>query len=721
MLNIKADTTTTTELQRGIPIIGALLGALMLNSLSYGQKIIAGYDPYIWKAYIVPSFFGLIFGFFHGRYINKLKSSSSALKTSEGKYHAIADFTFDWEYWRDVNGDLIYVSPSCEKISGYQAHEFLQDPSLFFSLVHPDDLEDVKQNLTHMTESTDTRKLNFRIIDRSGKTHWIQHNCLSVYDSNGNWLGRRGNNHDFTALKAAEEASLNHAERFRIFFEATNDAIFVHPFKKNGFKPFIEVNPIACQRYGYSRDEFLKLTVADITEEAFSPKNETINTPSQLLESQHQVFETAHITKTGEKIPVETNRNILEQSGELFIISVVRDISDRKQAEAEKEKLQSQLQQSQKMEAIGTLAGGIAHDFNNILTGILGYAELLQMDLNEKASSKEYLQGIVNAGNRASELVHQILTFSRQAEHKTLPFTFLIVVKEALNLIRSTIPASIEIKKDINSKAKIMADPTQIHQVIMNLCTNAYQSMNGLDGVLSVRVFDTEIKETNASPGKYIVLEVEDTGVGMNQEALMRIFDPYFTTKDFGKGTGLGLSTVDGIVKKHNGFIKVKSREGIGTVFQVFLPVFEEETFQQNVEQNEKAFRKGTERIMVVDDEPLILNSYKTILSKQGYKVSTFSESKKALEQFAQTPDGFDLVITDMTMPQMTGDKLSEKILDIKNDIPIAICTGYHERLTREKAIEIGIKGYFVKPVPFPDFFKMIGDLLDTDRLPQKT
>ncbi|MCG8551307.1 MAG: PAS domain S-box protein [Desulfobacterales bacterium] len=589
MLKIKVNTTATTDICRDASIIGALLGALMLVSLSYGQKIITGYVPSISAAYIIPTVFGLIFGFFHGRYINKLKSALEALKKSKEKYRAIADFTFDWEYWRDLNGNLIYVSPSCEKISGYQAREFIRDPSLFFSLVHPDDREKVKQNLTHMTESTDTCKLTFRIINRNKSVRWIQHNCLSVYDRNGNWLGRRGNNHDFTALKAAEDASLNHAKRFKIFFEATSDAIFVHPFRKDGFQPFIEVNPIACRRYGYSRDEFLKLTVADITEEVFPEKHETVNDPNLLFESQHQVFEALHRTKTGEQISVETNRNILEQSGELFIISVVRDISDRKQAEAEKEKLQIQLQQRHKMEAIGTLAGGISHDFNNILSGILGYANLLQMNLDENAPAKEYLHEIVNAANRASDLVHQILTFSRQAENKPRPFTFSVVVKEALKLIRSTVPVSIEIKKEITSKAKIMADPTQIHQVVMNLCTNAYQSMGHMDGVLSVGLYDTEIKDAgNFPPGKYIRLDVKDTGPGMNPETQMRIFDPYFTTKDFGKGTGLGLSTVDGIVKKHNGFIKVKSREGIGTVFQVFLPAFEKETFQENVKQDPK-------------------------------------------------------------------------------------------------------------------------------------
>jgi signal transduction histidine kinase/ActR/RegA family two-component response regulator len=387
--------------------------------------------------------------------------------------------------------------------------------------------------------------------------------------------------------------------------------------------------------------------------------------------------------------------------------------------ERDKATLEIQLQQAHKMEAIGSLAGGIAHDFNNILSGIFGYAQLGEMHIDEHQKVKKYLGQIVKGAKRASALVQQILSFSRQDEHEKIPTTGSVILKEALKLLRSSIPSSIEIRKEISSNATILADPTQIHQVIMNLCTNAYQAMGDARGVLTVGLYDTTasdpkmISDLNRPPGKYLKLEISDTGYGMDKKTVSRIFDPYFTTKKMGKGTGLGLSTVNGIVKNHNGFIKVRSKIGEGSIFQVFLPVIEEDEFPEDPEATETALAMGTEKIMLVDDETDILGTLKAILTRYGYEVLTFNTAESALNVFIEHPKEIDLIITDMTMPQMTGDKFSREVLKIRADMPIVICTGYHENFTEAEAIKMGIKKYIQKPVMGMELSKVIRELLD--------
>jgi len=389
--------------------------------------------------------------------------------------------------------------------------------------------------------------------------------------------------------------------------------------------------------------------------------------------------------------------------------------------EHDRTKLEIRLQQAQKMEAIGTLAGGIAHDFNNILSGIFGYAHLAEMHIHEHEKIKRYLGQMVTGAQRASALVQQILTFSRQADQQKLPMSVFVIIEEALKLLRSSIPTSIEIKKDIVSKAWIMADSTQIHQVIMNLCTNAYQAMGDTRGVLTLGLHEItvsdqhRVSDLDMPHGRYLKLEISDTGHGMEENILSRIFDPYFTTKEVGKGTGLGLATIDGIVKNHNGFIKVSSKVGEGSTFQVYLSVLEGGELAAGSEDNKKELAMGTEKIMLVDDEVDILDTIKVILVRQGYEVMTFTNGESALKEFIKDPDQFDLIITDMAMPRMTGDKLSHEILKIRAEIPIVMCTGYHENFTREKAVRTGIKKYLQKPIMGKDLLEIIRDLLDTE------
>ena len=372
-----------------------------------------------------------------------------------------------------------------------------------------------------------------------------------------------------------------------------------------------------------------------------------------------------------------------------------------------------------KIESIGTLAGGIAHDFNNILYPIIGYTELTIGDVPKNSRTHKNLEEILKAAMRAGNLVQQILTFSRKGDQENKPVMVQLVVKEALKLIRASIPKTIDIHQEIDKNCElVMGDPTQIHQIVMNLCTNAYHAMEDAGGKLEVTLTEIEIAtdgqrdKIDLNPGRYLQLSVSDNGHGMTPDIISRIFDPYYTTKKSGKGTGLGLSVTHGIVKNHGGSISVLSEPGIGTTFHVYLPLIEKETKLVATETPE-IIPMGSERILLVDDEESIVIMEQQMLERLGYNVTPRSSSVEALEAFKSNPDNFDLIITDMTMPNMTGVQLAQKIKNIKADIPIIICTGFSEQLTTEKCQAIGINGLVMKPVIIKELAGTIRRVLD--------
>jgi len=434
-------------------------------------------------------------------------------------------------------------------------------------------------------------------------------------------------------------------------------------------------------------------------------------------------LETTHTNDSGEiKIIDISLKPIINNSSQVeFIVTEGRDITTLKQGEEERRKLAVQLEKSQKMEAIGTLAGGIAHDFNNILSSIFGYAQLAEMTLDTPEKTKNHLAQIVKGAQRASGLVQQILTFSRQTEYKKHPLKFHLVVKEALKLLRSSIPTTIEIVTRINSRDMVNADPTQMHQVIMNLCTNAFHSMQKNGGIMTVSLDTTvNIEDGHCTigpigPGPFLKLTVKDTGHGMDNNILEKAFDPYFTTKEIGRGTGFGLALVHAIVDEHDGMIHVESKPGKGSSFYIYLPVVKDQKKQIMVPVNREAMpRGGDENIMVVDDEPDIRGLMTELLTKFGYTVHAFENGKKALEAFIRDQDNFDLVVTDMTMPLMTGTALAGEILKLKKEIPVILCSGYNETITPDNTREIGIRRFLQKPLQNKDFLWAVRDVLDS-------
>ncbi|MCP3942139.1 MAG: response regulator [Desulfobacteraceae bacterium] len=459
----------------------------------------------------------------------------------------------------------------------------------------------------------------------------------------------------------------------------------------------IKCNQRTILNLGYKEEELIGRTIFDFltpksTESArkkislMTIKNGIIN--GEELEVQH---------KNGTTIDVSMNaRAVHDEKGNIsFIISSWRDISEKK-------RLESQLHQTQRLETIGAIAGGIAHDFNNILSIIIGFTELAINDTKTSDSLKEDLREVLTAGGRGKDLVQQILTFSRQTDKKFKPVKVKIIIEEVINFLKSSLPGKIEIKTDIRSNSLISGDPSQIHQILMNLCTNAEHAMQKKGGILKVELNDVHFDTAqslfiNLKPGQYLNLTISDQGHGMPPETLAKLYDPFFTTKKKEEGTGLGMSVVHGIIKNHQGAIKVESQLKKGSTFNIYLPIIKK---QKSGEVEIKSSTPvGTERILLIDDDPDLVRMNKRILEPLGYKIETRVSSIEALELFRTDPNRFDLIITDMAMPNMTGEELAQKLLLIRADIPIIICTGFSDNMNKEKARNMGFKAFLHKPI----------------------
>ncbi len=413
------------------------------------------------------------------------------------------------------------------------------------------------------------------------------------------------------------------------------------------------------------------------------------------------------------ELRVKTRTEELELSNK----RLAKELKERKRLEEERARMERQLLQAQKMEAIGTLAGGIAHDFNNILSAIVGFAELSLMSSELDPTLIENLEKILSASSRAKGLVRQILTFSREAREDSKPIRIKQAVTEAIGFIRASVPDTIEIVHDLQSEGTIFANPSQIHQLIMNLCTNAAHAMQENGGILSVSLDNLSINsfdrnDTSALPsGDYIRLSVKDTGHGMTANTIEKIFDPFFTTRRDGQGTGLGLSVVHGIVKSNKGTIAVESKPGKGSVFHVYFPLYDTNYVQTPPE--ETVLPRGNERILVVDDEPMQTEIAIKRLQMLGYSVSSFTDSTQALRFFMKDPECADIVITDQAMPGLSGINLAEEMLRIRPDLPIIICTGFGDSIFEEKIQAIGIRTCLMKPLSIRDLATSIRNCLD--------
>lgn len=503
-------------------------------------------------------------------------------------------------------------------------------------------------------------------------------------------------------------------ERFRTISETSHNAICILDDQGR----IIWCNNRTLEISGYTRDQllgapsFLRFLVPESADMAKRNYGKLLAGEDY---DHHYHFE--FIGADGAKHLVENHMaDYTDKQGRRNLIVSLLDITDLKRAEEERRALEKQLFESQKMEAIGTLAGGIAHDFNNILGAIMGYSELAAIDPDEK-TRQSHIQRVLEASGRARDLVKQILSFSRHEKHDKKPIDMRFIVKEVLKLLAAATPATIEIRQALPDViCTVNADPTQIHQILMNLCTNAVHAMGEKGGVMGVSLscitIDTLPDGPDMKPGSYVRLSVSDTGHGIEQEIISRIFDPFFTTKRVGSGTGLGLSVVYGIVKNHAGKITVASKPNQGATFNVYLPCIEAE--KPGVDSRSVgSIRGGHELILFVDDDRFMAELGTGMLAPLGYTVVTHSDSVEALHEFRQDPQRYDLVITDMTMPRMTGRELAREIIGIRPGIPIIICTGFSEYIDAGKAKELGIRAFLMKPLARKDLAEAVRAALD--------
>ena len=517
---------------------------------------------------------------------------------------------------------------------------------------------------------------------------------------------------DISDRLQAEEAMRESEDKFRKLANAGWEGIVFH---KDGV--LIDVNNSFLTMFGCSSEDAIGKSVLNF----LAP--ESIDVALQKLKEYslggQSYFEAKGLRKDNTIISIELMGRPIKYKDVDARVLAVRNITERKRAEEEKVKLEKQLFQAHKMEAIGTLAGGVAHDFNNILAAIIGYTEMA-VEESQKEIQSRYLQETLKGAERAKNLVKQILTFSRQDGHEKKPLDIKLLLKEAVKFLRASIPATIEIRQQLTDEScNILADPTQIHQIIINLCTNAGHAMKQTGGILTMELSTLELspgeipRHPDLKPGSYVKISVSDTGCGIDSSLIQRIFDPFFTTKSKEEGTGLGLSVVYGIVKSHDGVITVYSELGKGASFSVYLPrIIHAEVTMGSISETVSG---GTEQILFVDDEPALVDIGILMLSPLGYKVTGVTSSNEALDLLRAEPERFDLVITDMTLPKMTGIDLSREILRIRPGIPIILCSGLRDPETQEQVKSLGIRAYCTKPLTRKDLSRVIRKTLDGD------
>ena len=634
------------------------------------------------------------------------------LAADEKKYRRLLESTSTVPWELDLgSGEFTYLGPQAQEILGFPPSRWktLDD---WAATIHEDDRgRAVRFRLAESAVGRD-HEFVYRVVADDGRIVWI-HDLASVIDGPSGPEKLVGFLHDITAQKTEEEGKARSQQRLESVIRTAMDGFWIVGLDGR----ILQVNETYCAMSGYTEAELLSMSIPDV--EALESRADTAVRIQELAEKGEVRFESRHRRKDGQILEVEVSAQF-QARDEGQIVVFIRDITERKEAEAARKVMEARLRQSQKMEAVGTLAGGIAHDFNNILAAILGYAELTLAALPVGSEQRENLQEVLVASNRARDLVGQILNFSRSGEEQRSPVEPSRVVAEAMSLLRSTLPTTIDFVLDIDAGAGfVLDDASRVHQVVMNLCTNAYHAMRDTGGTLTVRVVRVEVAAEEAArveglrPGNFVKLVVADTGTGMAPETTARIFEPYFTTKRQGEGTGLGLSVVQGIVVGSGGAISVESAPGSGTIFAIYLPRIVEVPAPK--ERSVPQALEGVGSILFVDDEPSIAKLGKRMLESLGYKVREMTSSKEALRVFESDPLGFDLIVTDQTMPGLTGADLARQAMAIRPGMRTVICSGYSDVIDENGARVLGVEAFVMKPYDRTTLATVVRNAIEKD------
>gem|GEM_PF-359554 len=615
----------------------------------------------------------------------------------------------------DTSGKITMMNPTAEALTGWKAADGIDQPiGNIFHIVNEYTRETVSSPVERVISTGKTAGLanHTLLISRDGGEVPILDSGAPIVMADGQIAGVVLVFQDDTKRRESQKVIEESEKKYRALIEYSLDHIFMLNFEGTYIASNDRLAAFELPAGGSLVGRSLKDVYEPELAHFYRDKLDEVVAGEAAIDFEHEIKTAA------ESLYHHDTLYPIYLDGKLWAIGgICRDISEQRRLEKERFKLQQELHQSQKMESIGTLAGGIAHDFNNLLSSIIGYTELALDEANPNPRLRGNLQEIYAAGKRARDLVWQILAYARQSEESVKPIQVGTIVEDVIRLIRSSIPTTIDIKKEIQTDSLVMGHPNQIYQIIMNLCTNAAHAMDKNGGVLQVDLKDIRTdSRSNAftrgmKSGDYIEIAVSDTGHGIPPEIVDSIFEPYFTTKGPGEGTGMGLAVVQGIVEKLGGRIIVENRKQQGTVFRVFLPITMKRTVHRP-DENQK-LPTGTERILVVDDEASIAQMSRQVLIRLGYTVTMRTSSLEALALFRSTPSDFDLVVTDMTMPDMTGDLLAADLISIRPDIPIILCTGYSNKISEKSAAEMGIKAFAHKPMVMADMARTVRKVLD--------
>jgi PAS domain S-box-containing protein len=641
------------------------------------------------------------------------QASFSMVDESRALLAAIVESSQDAIISRDMQGRITSWNRAAERLFGYRAPEVIGQS--IFKLFGPDDRASFYSNQRLLSDGLDLPAYENTAVTRDGRRFLAMVHCSPIVDSQGQLLGVAASVHDASEARRMQEDVRRRKSNLRAIADNATVGISV---MQSGRRVF--ANRTLAGMLGYTIEELLTHHNADVVREDL--RTEIVTTYQRQSRGQfdQSTGRTVLVRKDGGEVPVSWTAVPTEWNGLAAVMTFVSDITGQLREQAQTARLEAQVRESQKLDAIGTLAAGIAHDFNNVLSTIIGNTELARADVGEQHPAHESLNEIGKASRRARNLVEQILTFGRRQTREKSALMLAPAVAEAVSMLRATLPASVQVEVHFETGLPaVVADTTQIHQVILNLCTNAWHAMQGRRGRIEIRGERVHLVEaatlTHGSlmSGDHVCLLVRDNGSGMDASTLGKIFDPFFTTKPVGEGTGIGLSVVHGIVREHGGAIDVKSEPGKGTDVRMYFPPSADMPEQeQDPTASPPAAFAADARVLYVDDDEALVWLTTRLLKRAGYQVSGFLKPMQALEKMRSDPGGFDLVVTDFNMPVMNGLEFAREVLALRPDVPFAIASGYVSDDLRAKAAALGVYEVIYKPDTVDDLVAEVKRLL---------